>query len=295
MEAWLINVQRFSTRDGPGIRTTAFFQGCNLRCAWCHNPESVSARPALQYYADKCALCGLCAAACRRGAHAMESGAHRFDPTRCAYCGECALCCPTGAIRCDAKRFTPEALAALLSRDIAFYQNSGGGVTVSGGEPMLQARFVRALFALMKQKGVHTAVDTAAYAPWDAFEEVLPVTDLFLVDLKAADPLIHRRFTGADNAPILRNIEALSARGAALEVRMPLVRGVNDSDDCARQAAGFLGGLAAVPPVRLLPYHNYGLYKAQSVRMDMREFQPPESPEAFAGILRAHHIQVEVS
>jgi pyruvate formate lyase activating enzyme len=103
----------------------------------------------------------------------MESGAHRFDPTRCAYCGECALCCPTGAIRCDAKRFTPEALATLLSRDIAFYQNSGGGVTVSGGEPMLQARFVRALFALMKQKGVHTAVDTAAYAPWDAFEEVL--------------------------------------------------------------------------------------------------------------------------
>ena len=295
MEAVLFNLQRFSTRDGPGIRTTAFFQGCNLNCAWCHNPESISAHPSLQFFADKCALCGGCALACRRGAHALEDGAHHFDPSKCAYCGECALYCPAGAIRCDARVYTPEALAAILLRDLPYYQNSGGGVTASGGEPMLRAEFLVALFALVKRQGVHTAVDTAANVTWDAFEAVLPVTDLFLVDLKAIDAETHRRYTGADNTRILRNIKDLSARGAAVEIRMPLIGGVNDSDESARKTAAYLTSLPAVPSVRLLPYHNYGLYKAGSVRMNMREFRPPESPEAFAGILRAHHIQVEVS
>lgn len=295
MEAFLFNVQRFSTRDGPGIRTTAFFQGCNLRCAWCHNPESLSPEPALQFFPDKCALCGGCAAACRRGAHSIQGGKHRFDASKCVYCGECAPCCPNGALRCDARRHTPESLAAVLLRDLAYYRNSGGGVTVSGGEPMLKAGFVRALFSLLKEAGVHTAVDTAANVPWGEFERVLPVTDLFLVDLKSIDAQTHRLYTGADNAGILRNLRALCERGAGVEVRMPLIRGVNDSGEFARRTADFLADLPGAPPVRLLAYHNYGLYKAESVRLEMREFQPPESVEAFANILRAHHIRVEVS
>jgi pyruvate formate lyase activating enzyme len=295
MEAYLFNVQRFSTRDGPGIRTTAFFQGCNLRCPWCHNPESVSQEPKLQFFEDKCVSCGGCVSACGKGAHTMEGGKHRFDESLCVYCGTCALYCPKNALRCDARLHTPETLSNLLLRDLSYYQNSGGGVTASGGEPMLRADFIRALFSLLKEKGVHTAIDTAANVSWSEFEKVLPVTDLFLVDLKAIDAGTHKQYTGADNAQILRNIRLLSECGAGLEVRMPLIRGVNDSDEFAQRTAAFLTSLPSAPPVRLLAYHNYGLYKAESVRLEMREFQPPESVEEFANILKAHHIHVEVS
>ena len=293
MEACVFNIQRFSTRDGPGIRTTAFFQGCNLRCAWCHNPESISLDPKLQFFPDKCASCGICSSVCRYGAHTQTGGAHHFDETRCAYCGECALHCPRSALRSDTRRYTPESLCEILLRDLEYYRNSGGGVTVSGGEPMLSAGFLRELFSLLKARGVHTAVDTAACVGWEAFEQVLPVSDLFLVDLKSIDPGIHRQYTGADNAVILENIRNLSARGAGLEVRMPLIRGVNDSEMLAQRTAEFLAKLPRIPPVRLISYHNYGLYKAESVRLEMREFQMPDAVEAFAAVLREHHIHVE--
>ncbi len=294
LEIYVFNLQRFSTKDGPGIRTTAFLQGCNLNCAWCHNPESIPLAPRLQYFTDKCVSCGICSSVCPRGAHTQTDGIHLFDEALCDYCGKCALTCPREALKCNAKRYTPEALAEVMLRDKDYYQNSGGGVTVSGGEPMLHADFVRELFGLLKAQGIHTAVDTAANVAWDRFETVLPVSDLFLVDIKSIDDTVHRRFTGAGNALILSNIEALDRHGAGISVRMPLVRGVNDSEAFAHRTGLFLQGLRRPPRVQLLPYHNYGLYKAASYRRKMEEFLPPESLGSFKEILEGYDIQVEV-
>jgi pyruvate formate lyase activating enzyme len=294
MQAYVFNIQRFSTRDGPGIRTTVFFQGCNLRCAWCHNPESIPAKPLLQFFQDKCVSCGQCVAACANGAHIMVDGQHRFDESLCTYNVACAAVCPQDALRADARPYTPEQLTDLLLRDEGYYRNSGGGVTASGGEPLLQAAFVQALFTALKQKDIHTALDTAVRMPWHTIEPLLPCTDLFLVDLKAIDPDVHMAYTGVDNRLILENIRALSQAGAAMEIRMPLIGGVNDSADFARRTGEFLSGLPVPPAVRLLPYHNYGLYKAQSIRRPMEEFSAPLHIDEFAHLLRGYHLIVEV-
>jgi glycyl-radical enzyme activating protein len=294
METCIFNIQRFSTKDGPGIRTTVFFQGCNLRCAWCHNPESIPAMPKLQFFEDKCVSCGLCVAACSKGAHYMDQGKHRFDESLCAYCGNCAQCCPQSALKADAGPCTPESLRDVLVRDKVYYLNSGGGVTVSGGEPMLNPSFVRELFTLLQHEGIHTAVDTAASVAWGEFEKIIPCTDLFLIDLKSIDEDIHFKYTGAGNRLILENIRALSARGASMEIRMPLILGINDTAALANRTGEFLSGLPTPPSVRLLPYHNFGLYKAQSIRQSMREFAPPLSIDDFADVLRVYHLKVEV-
>lgn len=294
METCIFNIQRFSTKDGPGIRTTVFFQGCNLRCAWCHNPESIPASPKLQFFEDKCVSCGLCVKACSMGAHFMDQGKHRFDEGLCAYLGDCAQCCPQSALKADARQYTPEALRDILVRDKAYYLNSGGGVTASGGEPMLDASFVRALFSLLRSEGIHTALDSAACVAWKEFEKVLPFTDLFLIDLKAIDEDTHIQYTGAGNLLILDNIRALSALGARMEIRMPLVRDINDTPAMAERTGEFLSGLPVPPAVRLLPYHSFGLYKAQSIRQSMQAFSPPVCVDTFAKVLRDYDLEVEV-
>ncbi|NLD35087.1 MAG: glycyl-radical enzyme activating protein [Clostridiales bacterium] len=292
MHANVFNIQRFSTRDGPGIRTTVFFQGCNLCCAWCHNPESIPSKPVLQFFEDRCISCGQCVAACSSGAHTMEDGRHRFHEEKCTYNTDCAAVCPRDALKADVKRYSLEELTGLLLRDLAYYRNSGGGVTVSGGEPLLQAPFVQALFARLQADGVHTALDTAANMPWPVIESLIPSTDLFLVDLKSIDPQVHHTYTRADNRLILDNIRALSQAGAQIEIRMPLIAGINDSADFARRSAEYLSALPIPPAVRLLPYHNYGLYKAQSIRRPMEEFCAPRQADDFAHVLRGYDLIV---
>ena len=221
MPARIADIIRFATHDGPGIRSTVFLKGCPLSCVWCHNPETISPTPEIGYFAKKCIGCGECVRVCPEGAHRVEDGRHTFDRALCVACGACAEVCLGEALTLYGREMTAEQVLATVLRDRAFYDQTGGGLTLSGGEPLLQAQFCAEVLGMAHHEGIHTAVDTCGAVPWEAFEAVLSVTDIFLYDLKHTDPTVHRKYTGADNALIIENLRRLSASGAAIEVRIP--------------------------------------------------------------------------
>lgn len=267
MTGLLMDVKKFAVHDGPGIRTTLFLKGCSLKCAWCHNPEGISARPEMAYYAHKCINCLECARVCPRGAHAVSDGKHQFLRDKCASCALCEEACLGEAMKRFGREISAHEGAEILLEDRAFYEQSGGGVTVSGGEPLLQSGYVKELFALIKREGVHTAVDTCGNVDWAAFERVLPVTDMFLYDIKHIDPDAHRRLTGADNSRILNNLRRLSDAGARIEMRMPLVPGANDDEGTLRGIGEALGALN-IERMKVLPYHSMARSKYLALGME---------------------------
>ncbi len=295
MKRNIFNIQRFSTKDGPGIRTTVFFQGCHLNCAWCHNPESIPLAPRLQYFEDKCCGCRACERVCKKGVHTFDAdGKHHLRIELCVLCGQCVTCCPTESLQYRNKDYTVEELADIVLKDKAYYQSSGGGVTLSGGEPMLQADYILQLLKTLKEHGIHTAVDTAANVAFAEFKKVMPYTDLFLVDIKAMDPDVHKAYTGVKNDLILKNIERLSGAGQDIIIRMPVIKGVNDDVGGIRKAGEFLAKQKNIRCVQLLPYHSYGLYKGASVGIERRDFAPPENIEQLVGELCKFGIKAEV-
>ena len=255
MHGMITDLKRFAIHDGDGIRTTVFLKGCPLRCLWCHNPEGLSAKPQLAYYAGKCQNCGFCAESCPSGAHSFREGRHNFDPARCVTCGACVPECPGSALTLYGKTATPEQLLPLLLEDRAFYESSGGGVTLSGGECLLQPEFCAEILRLLKKEGIHTAVDTCGYVRRESLDMVIPYTDIFLYDLKATDEDVHIRCTGQSNALILDNLQYLDSLGKAIEIRIPYVPGCNDQD--LPKIRDQILSLKHVTAVRLLPYHNY--------------------------------------
>ena len=256
----IFDIQRFSVHDGPGIRTTVFFKGCNLRCRWCHNPESWEAFPELERYPDKCIGCGRCVAACRHGACTADG----WDRTRCQRCGACAAACPSGAIRLAGREEPVEQVLATVLRDRDFY-GADGGLTASGGECLLQPDFLEALLRGAKAAGITTAVDTAGCVPWARFERILDCTDLFLYDVKAVSPELHRAMTGVDNALILANLRRLTETGARLWVRVPMIPGVAAEADELRKIGEFLAATGGIERVELLNYHRLGAGKCESL------------------------------
>lgn len=289
----ILEPKRFAVHDGPGIRTTFFLKGCPLRCIWCHNPESVPPHPELAYYAHKCIRCGECVSICPNGAHSMREEKHEFHRSLCTACGKCERACLGRALRLYGKRITPEEATALALEDRAFYEQSGGGVTLSGGEPLFQPEFCLELLKQLKTAGVHTALDTCCFVPRTALEAVLPVTDVFLVDFKHADSSEHRKLTGQGNELILDNLHFLSERGAEIEIRIPFVPGCNDSDENMERTGEILGGLN-VKSVKLLPYHDLARTKYASLgRTDTMPHAKPPSPDRIAHavrLLRARHV-----
>ena len=262
----IFDIKRFAVHDGPGIRTTLFLKGCPLHCPWCHNPESRSAQPELSYIARKCIRCGQCVKACPAHAHSIgpDTG-HVFDRGRCRACGLCEKNCLGNALRLYGRRVTVEEVLPELLEDRDFYETSGGGVTVSGGEPLLQAAFVAELLAKTRESGVSTALDTCGAVPWNAFEAVLPYTDLLLYDLKHIDSAAHERATGLPNTLILQNLQRLSERRVPVEIRIPVIPGFNDDDSTLEAMAELLANQHGLTAVRLLKYHDFARSKFEAV------------------------------
>ena len=261
-ESRYIDIKRFAVHDGPGIRTTLFLKGCSLRCIWCHNPESRFPQPELAIHYPKCTCCGECAKVC--SCHHIVDGVHEFNRADCKACGRCESACPSGALELFGKNMTVDEAAAKLLEDRIFYTD-GGGITLSGGEPLLHTEFCAELLAQMKDEGIHCAVDTCGNVPWASFEAVLPHTDMFLYDFKCADSEKHKRLTGSGNELILENLKRLNKTGKEIEIRMIMVPEHNMDESDLRAAGEFLAPLKSITAVRLLAYHSLARSKFKAV------------------------------
>ena len=266
MKALISDIKRFAVHDGDGIRTTVFFKGCPLKCRWCHNPEGISRKPQLSYIAKKCIQCGACIDRCPAGAHQFFPEGHVFHRDRCLSCGSCVEECLGQALKLYGREITVDELMPHLLEDADFYESSGGGVTLSGGEPLMQAVFCRELLERLKKEDIRTAVDTCGYASKQAVEAVMPYTDLFLYDLKAVDEEVHKRCTGVSNRPILENLRYINSCGKAVEIRIPYVPGMNDGE--IERMGGFLKDLSVVRCVKVLPYHGFAASKYEALGME---------------------------
>ena len=249
----IFDIKHFAVHDGDGIRTTVFFKGCPLRCAWCHNPEGLLGASELALFFEKCTLCKRCASVCPHSAHVFDA-AHTVDRSACIGCGECVRACAGDALVLYGREVKVEEILPELIEDRDFY-GERGGVTLSGGECLLQSKFCAELLSALKAQGINTAVDTSGAVCFDAFFEVMPYTDTFLYDIKAIDESTHIRCTGRTNKDILENLRRLSKAGADVEIRIPYVPGYNDTEIPA--IGEFLTSLENIKRVRVLPYHRY--------------------------------------
>ena len=293
----VVHVQKYSIHDGPGIRTTVFLKGCPLDCWWCHNPECQSPKPQILVVEGRCIRCGECWKVCPVGGLERPASEPREEGRACTLCGACVGACPTGAREMIGRPMTVREVLAEVLQDRIFYDESGGGVTFSGGEPLSQPAFLRGLLAACRAEGIHTAVDTCGFAPSDDLLAVARLADLFLYDLKLIDDVQHVQYTGASNAPILANLRALSEVHHNIWIRIPMIPTVNDLPEQLEALAQFAASLGGVHQVNLLPYHETGVHKfrrlGKSYRLSELERPSADDLESAARRFRAHGLKTK--
>jgi pyruvate formate lyase activating enzyme len=276
----VFNIQKYSIQDGPGIRTTVFLKGCPLRCWWCHNPESLSPKPEIVILEARCQLCGECLQVCPNHAIFAENGGFKYDLEACALCGSCVEACPSGARQMVGTRMTVSEVMAEILKDRIFYDDSRGGVTFSGGEPLMQPRFLRDLLTACRAQGIHTTVDTCGFGPREYLLSIAPLTDLFLYDLKVIDEAAHLKYTGVSNSSILENLLGLGRVHSNIWIRMPLIPGLNDDDGQLEATARFAVSILGVRQINVLPYHKTAIHKFRRLGRPYQLGQIPDpTPE----------------
>ncbi len=288
----IFDLQRFCLHDGPGVRSTVFFKGCPLACRWCHNPESLQPERQILVRTERCIACGQCVARCPEGLPKPGAGRMAENIDRCRVCGECVAVCPTEARETAGREVAADELVRELLRDRIFFDDSEGGVTFSGGEPLLQAAFLREVLNACRRESLHTAVDTSGLAPRSELLAIAELTDLFLYDIKLVDSRRHREQTGVDNAVILSNLEALASSGARIWLRIPVISGVNDDVESLDAIAAMAARFPTVERVCLLPYHGIGegKWKRMGSEQAVSSLSPPD-PERMAQIAARFEIE----
>lgn len=280
LKGTVFNIQRMSLHDGSGIRTVVFLKGCNNRCFWCHNPESWDRGQEIQFFPERCIGCGQCLTACPNGLHKIDADTkkHIFDRESCKHCGLCAANCPSGCLVFTGKDYSADEIIPLLLRDKPFYDRSNGGVTISGGEPLIQLGFVKSLLRKLKEISINTAIESAFNVRWESIEDIRQYTDFFLVDLKTADDDKHRSVTGSSNKQIIENIIALDKTGSKYCIRIPVIPGVNDDVSSMEGIYNVLKHLSNISYVELMPYHTMGIGKLASLSLSQSQLvglKPP--------------------
>ncbi|UCF16982.1 MAG: glycyl-radical enzyme activating protein, partial [Phycisphaerales bacterium] len=297
LSGYIFDIKKYAIHDGPGIRTTIFFKGCPLQCKWCHNPESWAILPEPGFRGGRCRHCGRCVEICRTNAISSTQDHPVTDPTVCQVCGDCVAACLTGAREIIGEEMTVSRVLSEIEKDVIFYDQSGGGATFSGGEPLMQPEFLLELLRQCRKQHIHTAVDTTCYAETDVIEKIAEQTDLFLCDLKHMDPAIHKDFTGVDNDLILYNIRRLSNAGKTITIRIPIISGFNNDRSNIEETADFVKSLSNVSRIDILPYNSGGKEKSErlTTEFDLMETEVPDAEQMYtiAGIFKSCGFEVE--
>lgn len=296
MKNLITDIQRFSLNDGPGIRTTVFFKGCNMHCTWCHNPETLSLSPDLMFYESKCIGCGKCFQNCPNGAHKLEDGKHIIDREKCTRCGKCAQSCYAEALTMSGHEMTVEEIMAQVRQDKAYYASSGGGVTLSGGEVLCHVEFATELARACRKEGISVAIETNLSFPLDHIRPLLSEVDLIMADCKLFHEEQHKKYTGISNKQVIENIRAI--RDVPMIIRTPLIPGVTATDENLRAIAAFLSGKENLLYYQLLNFNPLGGTKYQSLNVQntFASAKPytPEQMEGFGRMLADIAISVKV-
>lgn len=279
----ITNVQKFSIHDGDGIRTSVFFKGCPLKCEWCHNPETQRFEKEMQCDKEKCVGCGNCAKVCPNGAISMENGKPEMKKDACTFCGKCVNLCPIGIREIIGREYSVKELIKELMKDQMFYEESGGGVTLSGGEVMaMDIDYILAIAKELKRQDVTLTIDTCGYVPYEKFQAILPYVNTFLYDVKVMDPKLHKKYIGVDNQLILDNLIRLAADGARIYIRIPTIKEVNGNEKNMKEMIAFLKEHDIHPAqINLLPYHDTGSGKYSKLDMEYKgtDLHAPEKEE----------------